>query len=102
MPPQPSPDGGYGAIGLTVSIIGLTCCCLLSFFSPIGLIISIVAYNRKPSGVSLAGIIIGAIGTAIFLFQVVFQIYLMQNPDLQQQLMQQYFDQLGIPVPPGF
>ena len=100
-PPTPHHDDSMAIVGLILSILGIACCTCLSILCPIGLILSVVAHNRRQTGVTLAGIIIGILGTLLFVGYAVLQIYLAMHPELQQEMLQRIFEQMGIPVPPG-
>ena len=58
-----------GMVGLVLSILGILTCGLWLFSVP-GLIISIVATQRRRSPKGLAGVVLGAVGVAAFLLMV--------------------------------
>ena len=95
-PPQPHPDDTLGIVGLVLSIIGIIVCCgCLSFLCPIGLILSIVSHNRRQTGITLAGIIVGAIGTLWFIGWVIYMIVVSANPDLYNEMMRRVMEEMG-------
>lgn len=85
-----------------MGVLGIACCGCLSMLCPIGLIMSIIAHNRRPTGLSLAGIIIGAIGSVVFLVSVGWSIYVTMHPEVYEEMMRRLFEQMDIPMPPGF
>jgi hypothetical protein len=101
-PPPPPPDDTLAIIGLVLGIVGILCCGCLSILCPVGLIMALIAYHRRPSGVGLAAVIVGIVGTVIFLAVTAWSLYLMAHPDVQRQMIEQTFRQMGMPVPPGF
>lgn len=76
-PQQPtSGSNGLGIAGFILSLLGLlTSCCTcfvpwLGLLSLVGLILSFIAVFRKPRGLAIAGIIMGAIGLIVVLIAV--------------------------------
>jgi uncharacterized protein YneF (UPF0154 family) len=67
----------------------------------VGLILSIIAHTRRPSGLSLAGIILGAVGTLAFVGWAVWSVYYISHPEIYEKMLRELFDQMGVPVPPG-
>lgn len=63
-PPSPRPTNALGIAGLTTSIIGIFTC---GTFSPIGLMLSLCGLFKAPRGNAIAGSIVGAIGSGVFL-----------------------------------
>lgn len=55
-----SETNGLGIAGFIISLVGL---CTGGILSPIGLIMSIVALGKRPKGLAIAGVVIGAIGS---------------------------------------
>jgi len=100
-PPGPRHDDTMGIVGLIMSILGLVCCCI-PILGPIGLILSIVAHTKRQTTVTWSGIIIGAIATAWFLMWVASNIYSAMHPELQQQMLEEMFKSLDLPIPDGF
>lgn len=99
-PMPPGQDSSLGVIGLILAIIGLPfCCCPL--LGPAGLAMCIIAHHKRPTGTSLAGIIIGALATLMFVLYCIFSMYLGMHPAWQSEMMRQLM-QRGIPVPPNF
>ncbi|HEX2836759.1 MAG TPA: type II secretion system protein GspG [Phycisphaerales bacterium] len=73
-PQQPSSgSNGLGIAGFIMSLLGLlTSCCMcfvpwLGLLSVVGLVLSFIAVFRKPRGLAITGIILGAIGVIILL-----------------------------------
>lgn len=66
-----------GIVGFIVSLLGLlaSCCTcampVLGLFSLIGLILSIIAVFKRPKGLAITGIILGAIGLLITIIMVI-------------------------------
>jgi len=63
-PPPPRPSNALGIAGLTTSVIGIFTC---GTFSPIGLMLSLLGLLKAPRGNAIAGSIIGAVGSGVFL-----------------------------------
>jgi hypothetical protein len=63
-PAPPRTTNALGVAGLTTSIIGIFTC---GTFSPIGLFLSLLGLLKAPRGNAVAGSIIGAIGSGVFL-----------------------------------
>ena len=101
-PAPPRHDDTLAIVGLIMGVLGIACCGCLSMLCPVGLIMSIVAHNRRPTGLSLAGIIIGAFGSVLFVVSVAWSIYVTMNPEVYAEMMRRLFEQMGIPMPPGF
>jgi hypothetical protein len=55
-------ENGLGVAGFIISVLAVLTCGLLS---PIGLLVSMAGLLRRPRGFATAGVILGAIGTAI-------------------------------------
>lgn len=53
-------SNGLGVAGFVLSLIGLLSCGLLS---PVGLILSLAGLSKEPSGLAVAGTIIGGLGS---------------------------------------
>ena len=99
VPPAPRPDDSLGIVGLVLSIIGVASCGCLAILSPIGLILSVIAHTRRQTGVTLAGLIIGALGTLLFVVSTIFSLYYVTH---QAEVIEQVFRGMGIPLPPNF
>lgn len=56
--PPPKPSNPLGLIGLVLSV------CV----SPLGLLVSLIALTRKPRGAAIAGVIVGLVGSVVWLF----------------------------------
>jgi len=100
-PPEPPQDDTMGIVGLIFSIVGLLSCGCLPILCPVGLILSIIAHNKRQTGVTMTGIVLGIIGTFVFILSLIWAVYMAMNPDLQNQILRQFFEQMGVPVPPG-
>ncbi|NSW57058.1 MAG: DUF4190 domain-containing protein [Armatimonadetes bacterium] len=100
-PPEPPHDDTMGIVGLVFSIVGLLSCGCLPILCPVGLILSIIAQNKRQTGVTIAGIVLGIIGTLVFILSLAWAVYMAMNPELQNQILRQFFDQMGVPIPPG-
>jgi hypothetical protein len=70
--PATRPSNGLGIAGLTTSILGVFTC---GTFSPIGLLLSLIALVKPPRGSAIAGSIVGAIGTGIFMAMFAYGFY---------------------------
>ncbi len=71
--PRPLPPvapNGLGIAGFVCSLIGLLCS--MGLLSPIGLILSIIALNRPPRGLAIAGVVLGALGSCGIILAAVF------------------------------
>jgi hypothetical protein len=101
-PPPPPPDDTLAIISLVMGSVGVLCCGCLSLLCPVALIMALIAYHRRRCGVGLAAVIVGIVGTVIFLGVTAWSLYLMANPDIERQMIEQAFRQMGMPVPPGF
>ena len=67
-PTQPAatqPTNTLGIVGFILSLLGVVGTCGL--LSPIGLILSIIALRREPKGFAIAGLILGILGSIVFL-----------------------------------
>ncbi len=78
-PQQPaSGSNGLGIAGFVMSLLGLlTSCCTcfvpwLGLLSLVGLILSFIAVFRKPRGMAIAGIILGALALIVVLIGIIF------------------------------
>lgn len=100
-PPEPPQDDTMGIVGLIFSIIGLLSCGCLPILCTVGLILSIIAHNKRQTGVTMTGIVLGIIGTLVFILSLIWTVYVAMNPDLQNQILKQLFDQTGMPMLPG-
>ena len=103
---MPRSEDSLGMVGLIMTIAGvvLSCCsvgCSL-ILCPIGLVLCIIAHHRRPTGLSLAGLIIGGFGTLLFILVLAYYAYIAMHPELRDQMMKQFFDQMDMPMPPGF
>ena len=70
--PQNDPGKGLGIASMVVGIVGLLCCGIIIFPSPVALILGIVARSNSKkagfnNGFATAGIATGAVGTALFI-----------------------------------
>ncbi len=68
-PSDPGESNGLGIAGFVVSLVGL---CSGGVLSPVGLILSLVALNKRPKGFAVAGVIIGALGSCGILAGLIF------------------------------
>lgn len=71
-PVPPRSSNGLGIAGLTTSILGIFTC---GTFSPIGLLLSLIALIKAPRGTAIAGSIIGAVGSGMFLAMFAYGFY---------------------------
>jgi uncharacterized protein YneF (UPF0154 family) len=105
-PPTPPrhPDETMGMVGFILALVGLvlSCCGCTLVLCPVGLILCIIAHTRRPTGLSLAGIIIGGVGTLGFIAYAIWAAYLGAHPGVSEQMMREMFNQMGIPMPHGF
>ncbi len=65
----PVTANGLGIAGFVCSVIGL---CTGGLLSPVGLILSLIALNRPPRGLAIAGVVIGALGSCGIIAAAVF------------------------------
>lgn len=65
----PVTANGLGIAGFVCSVIGL---CTGGLLSPVGLILSLIALNRPPRGLAIAGVVIGALGSCGIIVAAVF------------------------------
>lgn len=100
-PPPPPPDDSLGLIGLVLGILGIVCCGCLSVLAPVGLILCLIAHNRRPTGTTTAGIAVGIIGTLLFILSMVWMVYSAMHPELQNEMLRMMEDS-GFRFPPGF
>jgi len=100
-PPPPPPDDTLAIIGLVLSILGVVCCGCLPMLSTVGLILCIIAHTRRPGSLTWTGIVIGIIGTVIFVISIIASIYFSMHPEVYRELMDQAMKDLGLPPIPG-
>lgn len=103
-PPPRHPDETMGIVGFILALVGLvlSCCGCTLVLCPVGLILCIVSHTRRPTGLSLAGIIIGSVGTLLFVGWAIWSAYYLTHPGAYEQILRELFDQMGMPLPPGF
>lgn len=97
-PPADRSDETLATVGLVLSCVGIATCGCLAILCPIGLILSIIAHHRRQSGVTVAGLIVGALGTLYFIASTLIGFYWLGH---QMELIRA-FERLGVPLPPGF
>lgn len=94
-------DDTLSIVGLVLSILGVACCGCLPILSPVGLILSIISHTRRQTGVTWSGIIIGIIGTILFIISTIFSIYLAMHPEMQREMLEKWTKEMGLPPIPG-
>jgi hypothetical protein len=93
-----------GIVGFILALVGLvlSCCGCTLVLCPVGLILCIISHTRRPTGLALAGIIIGGVGTLAFVGWAAWSVYYAMHPEVYERILRQFFEQMGMPVPPMF
>lgn len=79
-PVSPTPAHGAAIAGFILNIFSVICCILPIAFIP-GLICSIIAFAKgNRSGISIAGLILGIIGTLLSVFMLIGYVGAMSDP----------------------
>lgn len=66
---HPAPSNGLGTAAGICSILGLISCGILC---PIGLVLGLMSMGKEPKGMALTGVILGAIGSFVYLIVFIF------------------------------
>lgn len=93
--PPRQPANGLAIAALVTGLISLCCCVCFYVSLPCAIAAIITAIlSRKQGGMSamaIIGLITGIIGMIIAAFMIMYVIYVMSNPALYQQIMDEYY-----------
>jgi hypothetical protein len=67
-----SQDNNLGTAGFVISLVGILSC---GFLSPVGAILSLMALNKEPKGLAIAGLVIGILGSAWVVVALIFGLF---------------------------
>lgn len=93
--PPAKPANGLAIAALVTGLISLCCCVCFYVSLPCAIAAIITAIlSRKQGGMNtmaIIGLITGIIGMIIAAFMIMYVIYVMSNPALYQQIMDEYY-----------